>query len=141
MNYLLRLLISLVLIFVIYQAVQVLRRQIAYEHYKNSNQNYSYNFIEMKKLNPNFIVDNMEELYKMDENTYKSLKTPNEWYNFNAHGYSYLDPNAWKGEQRQPICYDKDDTHPAAIISPGIDQFMFYKPGKGKKINTEMVFE
>jgi hypothetical protein len=141
MNYLLRLLISFALILVIYQAVQVLRRQIAYERYQNYNQNHKYNFTELKTLNKNFIVDNMEELYKMNEETYESLETPNEWYDFNARGYSYLDPNAWKGEQHQPVCYDKDDTHPAAIMSPGIDQFMFYKPGEGKKTNTEMVFE
>ena len=36
---------------------------------------------------------------------------------------------------------NKDNTHPAAIMSPGIDQFMFYKPGEGKRTNTEMVFE
>jgi hypothetical protein len=137
MNYLLRILVSFALIFVIYQAVQVLRRQIAYEHYKN----YNYNFTEMKKLNPNFIVDNMEDLYQMNDDTYKSLGTPNEWYKFNTHGYSYLDPNTWKGEHHQPVCYDTDDTHPAAIMSPGIDQFMFYKPGRGKRTNTEMVFE
>ena len=137
MNYLLRLLVSFVLIFVIYQAVQVLRRQIAHEHY----QNYKYNFTEMTKLNPNFIVDNMEDLYNMNEDTYKSLGSPNDWYNFNARGYSYLDPNVWKGEQHQPVCYDKDNTHPAAIMSPGIDQFMFYKPGEGKRTNTEMSLE
>ena len=123
MNYLLRSIASLVLIFIIYQAVQVLRRQLKYENYQN------------------FIVNDMDEVTKYNNETYKKLGIPSEWYKFDDVGYSYQDPEAWKGEQHQPVCYDKDDTHPAPIMSPGIDQYMFYKPKNGKKTNTEMVFE
>jgi len=123
MNYLLRSVISLIFVFIMYQAIQVLHRQVIYEQYQN------------------FIVNDMNSVPKYNKNTYEKLGTPTEWYKFDNLGYSYQDPEEWKDNQHQPVCYDKDDTHPAPIMSPGIDQYMFYKPKNGKKTNTEMIFE
>ena len=68
---------------------------------------------------------------------------PNEWYNYNNHGYSYHNPKYWEiPQQYQPVCYDEDDTFPAPIMSPGTDDLLFYKPLKGDKYKNEsMDFE
>ena len=129
MNYIVRLIICFVFLFIIYEAFQIL------VHQKKTEQFLGYAF--------NISKGQMDIERKKKEEAYEKLGTPNEWYKFKDQGYSYLDPKYWKVPQPyQPVCYDKDDTFPSPIMSPGTDDAMFYKPGKNDKyINEDMKFE
>jgi hypothetical protein len=131
MSYLMRSFICLILLFVIYEACIVLKRQINYEHFTES------------ALLINKAKKKLKEAKEAKENQYKALGTPQEWYDFNDEGYSYQDPKYWKVPQPyQPVCYDEDDTSPAPIMTDGTDNLMFYKPQKGDKYtNSNMKFE
>ena len=129
MNYIVRLIICFVFLFIIYEAFQILVHQKKTEKFLGYALNISKGQMDIER--------------KKGEEAYEKLGTPNEWYKFKDQGYSYLDPKYWKVPQPyQPVCYDKDDTFPAPIMSPGTDDAMFYKPGKNDKyINEDMKFE
>jgi hypothetical protein len=129
MNYIVRLIICFVFLFIIYEAFQILVHQKKMEKFLGYALNISKGQMDIER--------------KKREEAYKKLGTPSEWYKFKDQGYSYLDPKYWKVPQPyQPVCYDKDDTFPAPIMSSGTDDAMFYKPGKNDKyINEEMKFE
>ena len=129
MNYIVRLILCFVFLFIIYQAFQILVQQKKTEKFLGYALNITKGQMEIDR--------------KKREEAYKKLGTPNEWYKFKNEGYSYLDPKYWKVPQPyQPVCYDKDDKFPAPIMSPGTDDAMFYKPGKNDKhVNEEMKFE
>lgn len=112
-----RLIPCLIFLFIIYEAFQILC------HIKKTEGFFNYN------LNMKMVKNDNDKRKK--EKVYKNLGIPNEWYNFENKGYSYLDPKHWKVPQpRQPICYDKDNTTPSPIMTPGTHDAMFYIPGK-----------
>lgn len=110
MNYIIRLFISFIFLFIIYQAFQILRFQTTHESFLNNN--------NKNKNNKN-----------NQERNYKRIGTPDEWYHFKNEGYSYIDPKIWKIPQEyEPICYTENDTFPSPIMAPGTDNYMFYDP-------------
>ena len=112
MNYITRLFISFIFLFIIYQAFQILRFQTTHESFLNNN--------NKNKNNKN--KNNRER-------NYKQIGPPDEWYHFKNEGYSYIDPKIWKiPHEYEPICYTDNDTFPSPIMAPGTDNYMFYDP-------------
>ena len=115
MNYIIRLFISFIFLFIIYQAFQILRFQTTHESFLNNNNKNNNNKNNNNKNNR--------------ERNYKQIGTPDEWYHFKNEGYSYIDPKIWKiPHEYEPICYTENDTFPSPIMAPGTDNYMFYDP-------------
>lgn len=129
MNYLIRTIISLLFLYVIYNACKVLQYQKNNEHFMNYVCNIKNIQLKINKQN-------------RDE-AYKKLGTPEEWYKFKNRGYNYIDPKYWNvPQQHEPVCYNVNNETPSPIMSSDTAEVsMFYNPNEQDKyINETMIF-